>query len=779
MSWGHGYPRLLHSLGVEDGLQSKMSSASYKEEEAFEKASSAFDGLSEKEGVKCTLRTSAGDLEGGRAKGRLVANQLSNSGGRAMGRQVASQLPILQEDRSTGCLLEHQASDLEGSRSTGSLFASRLVGQRKKRNMKILPPTVREGTASVGSEEVSETSEEEMKGNEEWKSDESSGSDSVNEELMIDVSMSTSKPPLSSSVAQKAQCDQSSIAGMTMPRKRRRIGDENEVRRPLDLGWGRQVRLKHQPNGVCKSEVFYVAPCGKKLRTYPDVSRYLQRIGNTDLMLSDFSFSAKVFLGEFYEFNDGEYEKLSDNELERRRQANKDARKERESKLTSKRKKQVNNEEENGRLTKQRQKSRWGNGSEEDEMSQKAAKNRRKQVTEEEKVKRKQEVTVQKLEDANRKAREKELKKQQMAIERETKRQQQLQEKERQRAESASMKAQEREFRRQQAMALKAEEAHRKALVREKVRAERETEKQRLKEQKSGRKRLTAVMTNVNDSPQPCDDVLLHHPRPLPAITPIDREVSAVSFSDILMVVEFVRTFHEAFDLQEVPTVGSLQAGLVNRLPYRNSLIEFCLQMLDIIIHDSSCGIHHIVTPMGTLLSSVDITDRTFSEILRIMLEAKSCKSLSDAVSLLSRHSFLSLTADHKSAILAFLVNELLTSRVVLRIMDYRQERMAELRRCKWKIQCKIRKIRQAMNERYPTESSPDGKHPVRKGKVVVTNDGEEDEEDEEDGSDDEADVGDDSEGLSDVDMNDVEETTLPELKHELEGELTKLQKVS
>jgi hypothetical protein len=745
-----------------------MSIGSYKEEETFEKASSAFNGRSEQEGERgnCKMRTTTGDLAGERTRGRLMTNESSNSEGRRAGRQEESH-PTSRYSRSTGCLLEHQLSDLKESMSTGSLCARTSKGQKKKRNVKIVSSIAKEDTVSVCSEEVSETSEEEMKGNEEWKAHESSGSDSVNEELIIDEAGSTLKQVPSSSIALKTHCEQSGGTGMTIPRKRRRIGDENEVRRPLDLGWSRQVRLKQQPNGVCKSEVFYVTPCGKKIRTYPDVGRYLHQIGSTGLTLSDFSFSAKIFLGEFYEFNGAEYEKLSMDELERRRQASVDARKEREAKLTSKRKKQANNNngEENEQHANSKHESKLGNSWGKEQMSQKVVKDEDKYIMGNN-LKAKEDMAMSKVkEDPAREAKEMELKKQQ------------IQEKERQ-AEVAAIKAHERELRRQQAMAIKAEEAHRKALIREKLRVERETEKQRQKQLKAKKKRLTPVTINGNDSTQVCDDVLVQHQNSLPVITPIDHEVSAVSFSDVLLVVEFVNTFHEVFDLQEFPTIGSLQAALINRHPYRDSLVEFCIRVLDIMIHDSGCGIHHIVVPMGTLLSSVDLTNKTFSEVLRIVLEAKGYTGPSRALSLLSRHSFLSLAAGHKSAILAFLVNELLTSRVVLRIMDCRQERMTDLRRCKWKIQCKIRKVRQAISEHYPTEASPDGKHPTRKPRVTLINDGEEDEEeDEEEGSDDGVDVGDDSDGLSDVDMNDVEETTLPKLKHDLEGELNKLQK--
>lgn len=737
-NWSHGlgYPGFLqgqYGVTVKDSTQWNSHSGSYKEEDIFQKASSAFDGRSVRHGDKYSSMGAPigvqSDVQGGRTTGSWLASS-SASQSRARGRDVAAPMSGTEED----------AMSVEGG----------------------------EGTVQSDEEKV----------NEMGRDAESTGTESEgNEGLVIDLP-TNSKPTLSAALDHAHQLD---VTSMTIPRKRRKINDESEVRRPLDLGWGRQVRLKHQAHGVCKSEVFYVAPCGKKLRTYPDVSRYLQRMGSTDLMLSDFSFSAKVFLGEFFESAGGEYEKVSDDELERRRQANQEARKEREAKLTPKRKKQEKDEdkEEVEGQTRRRLKLEEARVRREERKTRKATKQECKQVMEEEKVKRKQEMAMQRLEDAARKAREKELKRQQMAYQKEMKRQEQLQAKEQQRAEMATTKAQERDLKRQQSVALRTEEAHRKALAREKLREAREAEKRRLKELKAESRQLSAAM--MSDPSQPCDDLLLHHPRNLPSFNAINCDVSAVAFGHVLMVVEFLWTFYEAFDIPELPTAGSLQAGLLNRHTHRESLTDICLCMLDVLIHDSNCGVHHTVTPMGALLSSVDVTDKTFSEALRIVLEAKRPEDLPDIVSLLARHSFLSLAADHKAAVLAFLVNELLSSRAVLRLIDCKQGRMAELRRCKWKIQRKIRQVRQVMNERYPTEPSPDGKHSGRKAKTaLVTNEGEDDEdEEEEDGSDDDDDVEDDSEGLSDVDMNDVEATNVPELREELEKEVTKLQKVS
>uniref|UniRef100_A0A3P8QSI8 Bromodomain adjacent to zinc finger domain, 2Ba n=1 Tax=Astatotilapia calliptera TaxID=8154 RepID=A0A3P8QSI8_ASTCA len=57
--------------------------------------------------------------------------------------------------------------------------------------------------------------------------------------------------------------------------KRKRVMDEKELMIPLELGWRRETRIKSVA-GRPQGEVAYYAPCGKKLRQYPDVMKGLQ-----------------------------------------------------------------------------------------------------------------------------------------------------------------------------------------------------------------------------------------------------------------------------------------------------------------------------------------------------------------------------------------------------------------------------------------------------------------------------------------------------------------------
>ena len=47
-----------------------------------------------------------------------------------------------------------------------------------------------------------------------------------------------------------------------------------------------------------RTDIFYITPCSRRLRTFPEIQRYLQTRGITDLPLDSFTFSRKLQLGE-------------------------------------------------------------------------------------------------------------------------------------------------------------------------------------------------------------------------------------------------------------------------------------------------------------------------------------------------------------------------------------------------------------------------------------------------------------------------------------------------
>ena len=50
--------------------------------------------------------------------------------------------------------------------------------------------------------------------------------------------------------------------------------------------------------GVVRLDICYVAPCGRRMRTFPELQRYLEHNKMADLTLENFTFSKKVAIGE-------------------------------------------------------------------------------------------------------------------------------------------------------------------------------------------------------------------------------------------------------------------------------------------------------------------------------------------------------------------------------------------------------------------------------------------------------------------------------------------------
>ena len=53
-----------------------------------------------------------------------------------------------------------------------------------------------------------------------------------------------------------------------------------------------------------RTDIFYITPCSRRLRTFPEIQRYLQTRGISDLPLDCFSFSRKLDLGDVQDDQD-------------------------------------------------------------------------------------------------------------------------------------------------------------------------------------------------------------------------------------------------------------------------------------------------------------------------------------------------------------------------------------------------------------------------------------------------------------------------------------------
>lgn len=129
------------------------------------------------------------------------------------------------------------------------------------------------------------------------------------------------------------------------------------------------------------------------------------------------------------------------------------------------------------------------------------------------------------------------------------------------------------------------------------------------------------------------------------------------------MIIQFLNNFKHILQIPEnlIPTLNSLQQS--SSLRDINSL---CQLLLNISLDDP--GIPNPkkgLTNLGQKLSEIDITEHTFSEILRLYIRERN--GFDDKLTqTLSDTSFQSLSIDEKIEILAFLCNDLATNKRVV-----------------------------------------------------------------------------------------------------------------
>ncbi|XP_070536234.1 bromodomain adjacent to zinc finger domain protein 2B-like isoform X4 [Ptychodera flava] len=530
----------------------------------------------------------------------------------------------------------------------------------------------------------------------------------------------------------------SSAASTPTPAKRRRMHDENEARSPLEYGWRRQTIIRQLgPGDRLRGDVMYFAPCGKKIKTYPEVIRYLEKHRVTGITRDNFSFSVKIKVGEFLNPKQGEngivYEAMTEHEL-RRKLVQDDPKKLRALERQLKREEKRRTSQE---LARKAAENKMRRRLEQQEMAKRAAeaKRRRKmerltqsQMAKEAKRNRalmaaeerrrqkehlkllKQQEKLQRLEQIRI---DKEMRAQQLLEERELRRQQAVilktQERER-RKHLLVMMEQERERRKQHMMLVRALEARKKAEERERIKQEKKAEKKFHRERKLEQKRFEVQM--AKELKKPIEDMKLTDLKQLPNLERLQGvKLPSNAFSDCLMVLEFLHNFGEALGLDledDVPTLDSLQDGLLNDEESYSEVVTLCIQLLNLTLQDP--GLPGTNGKEKTLLdqsvSDIDIDEDNFSEVLRLYLKHSNGKD-NELSEVLQKVPFMALSATQKASCLAFLVNDLVCSSRIAEEIDKSIENMSSLRRHKWIIEGKLRKMRTIQAKKFNRPMPP------------------------------------------------------------------------
>ncbi|KAM5324206.1 bromodomain adjacent to zinc finger domain protein 2B isoform 8-T10 [Glossophaga mutica] len=531
--------------------------------------------------------------------------------------------------------------------------------------------------------------------------------------------------------------------------KRRRVTDERELRIPLEYGWQRETRIRNF-GGRLQGEVAYYAPCGKKLRQYPEVIKYLSRNGIMDISRDNFSFSAKIRVGDFYEARDGpqgmqwcllkeedvipriramegrrgrppnpdkqrvreesrarrrkgrppnvgsaEFLENTDAKLLRKLQAQEIARQAAQIKLLRKLQKQ-----EQARVAKEAKKQQAIMAAEE----KRKQKEQIKIMKQQEKIKRIQQIRMEKELRAQQILEAKKKKKEEAANAKLLEAEKRIKEKEMRRQQAVLLKHQElerhrldmeRERRRQHMMLMKAMEARKKAEEKERLKQEKRDEKRLNKERKLEQRRLELEM--AKELKKPNEDMCLADQKPLPELPRIPGLVlSGSTFSDCLMVVQFLRNFGKVlgFDVNiDVPNLSVLQEGLLNIGDSMGEVQDLLVRLLSAAVCDPGLITgYKAKTALGEHLLNVGVNRDNVSEILQIFMEAHCGQT--ELTESLKTKAFQAHTPAQKASVLAFLINELACSKSVVSEIDKNIDYMSNLRRDKWVVEGKLRKLR-------------------------------------------------------------------------------------
>ncbi|XP_048201330.1 bromodomain adjacent to zinc finger domain protein 2B isoform X13 [Perognathus longimembris pacificus] len=533
--------------------------------------------------------------------------------------------------------------------------------------------------------------------------------------------------------------------------KRRRVTDERELRIPLEYGWQRETRVRNF-GGRLQGEVAYYAPCGKKLRQYPDVIKYLSRNGIMDISRDNFSFSAKVRVGDFYEARDGPQgmqwcllkeedviPRIRAMEGRRGRPPNPDRQRAREESRMKRRKgrppnvgnaefldntdakllrklqaQEIARQAAQIKLLRKLQKQEQARVAKEAKKQQAimAAEEKRKQkeqikiMKQQEKIKRIQQIRMEKELRAQQILEAKKKKKEEAANAKLLEAEKRIKEKEMRRQQAVLLKHQElerhrldmvweRERRRQHMMLMKAMEARKKAEEKERLKQEKRDEKRLNKERKLEQRRLELEI--AKELKKPNEDMCLADQKPLPELPRIPGLVlSGSTFSDCLMVVQFLRNFGKVlgFDVNiDVPNLSVLQEGLLNIGDSMGEVQDLLVRLLSAAVCDPGLITgYKAKTALGEHLLNVGVNRDNVSEVLQIFME-NHCGQTELTESLKTK-AFQAHTPAQKASVLAFLINELACSKSVVSEIDKNIDYMSNLRRDKWVVEGKLRKLR-------------------------------------------------------------------------------------
>uniref|UniRef100_UPI0037E93829 bromodomain adjacent to zinc finger domain protein 2A n=1 Tax=Semicossyphus pulcher TaxID=241346 RepID=UPI0037E93829 len=535
--------------------------------------------------------------------------------------------------------------------------------------------------------------------------------------------------------------DDSSTAGES---RGRRVATEEQVQFPLRHGWKREIRVKKMEHRM-KGETWYYTPCGRRMKQFPEIIKYLKRHTDSVVSREHFSFSPRMPVGDFYEERETpegmQWMLLANEEVPSMIMA-----------ITGRRGRPPNPDKEKPRRVRvlkggpARRPGRPPKPKMIDLLSKVDAKllNRleaKEALTEEEKEKlakikkkMKRKARMKRREDA--KIKKMKLEKKKAKLEQDTKDLELKAEptdptapqvtspasgsaaepKKPGRRRSVKVEApppvqQTDEERIAQGKRVLGARSKAKALA--KAQAEAEAAAQAAQAAKRAAERRAQAQRRLEERKRqqliaeelkkPTEDMCLTDHKPLPELSRIPGVVlSGTSFAHCLTVVEFLHGYGKVIGLNvpgDIPSLTTLQEGLLGLGDSQGEVQDLLIKLVESAIHDPGLpSYYQSVKILGDKLADLELTRSTVSEVLRIFMEAHGFDT--EVCNTLRTKTFHALPPDTKAAILGFLVEELNSSNIVTSDIDNTLENMATYRKNKWVIEGKLRKLKVALARR-------------------------------------------------------------------------------
>uniref|UniRef100_A0A665UVJ3 Bromodomain adjacent to zinc finger domain 2B n=1 Tax=Echeneis naucrates TaxID=173247 RepID=A0A665UVJ3_ECHNA len=237
----------------------------------------------------------------------------------------------------------------------------------------------------------------------------------------------------------------------------------------------------------------------------------------------------------------------------------------------------------------------------------------------------------------------------------------------------------------------------------------------RLKKEKKDEKRLNKArklelrrleLEKAKELKKPNEDMCLADHKRLPDLSRIPGLVlPGNTFSNCLMVLQFLRSFGKVLRLDmnsNILSLSDLQEGLLNIGDNMAKVQDLLVSMLSAALCDPGVPAgHKNKTSLGDYLTNVEIDRDNVSEILQIYMESN-CEQtdLSALAFSLKTKAFQAHTPCQKASMLAFLVNELCCSKAVTSEIDKNIDHMTILRKDIWVVEGKLRKLRSIHGKR-------------------------------------------------------------------------------